>query len=471
MPVRRLYDTLCLPGRARRAIIRPAEGSDAPLGTGSYDEALRYICSRPRFSRVPGLGRLRRLLDELENPHEGGRYVHVGGTNGKGSVSVFAATIAAQAGLKTGLYTSPHLEHLEERIAVDGKPISRDDLVTLVSAVAPAVQRVEEHFGEPVIEFELLTALAFVHFRSTGCALSVLEVGLGGRYDATNVIECPEASVIATIGRDHTEVLGNSLTEIAGEKAGIIKQGAPVITAVREREPLQVLTETCRDKKAELWTVGPAGGPLRPIARWVRTAYCSDGQSFNLSLPGRTYRDLRIRMLGPHQIDNAACAVAAVERLRRSGLEIPDDAVRTGLHAARWPARFEIVGQNPWVVIDGAHNPESALALSRTYAELFGDRRATVVLGVLGDKQADAVICALARLAREVIVTTPNHPTRALPAETLGARIQASGLPVKVSPVPREAVARGLARAVTTDGVLLITGSLYLAGEARRLLG
>lgn len=439
------------------------------MGAGSYEAVLKYITDRPRFSPVPGLVRMRALLAELGKPHEAGRYVHVAGTNGKGSVSAFVAKIAARAGIRTGLYTSPHLDRLEERFAVCGLPLAPDELVALVSAAAPAVRAVEERFGEPVLEFELLTALAFVHFRNAACGLSVLEVGLGGRFDATNVIDRPAVSVVTSIGRDHTEVLGESLAEIAREKAGIIKHGVPVVTAVREPEPLRVLAEICRDSGAQLMTVGPQGHPLRPRARWTRTAYGLDGQTFDLQIPGRTYRDLRIRLLGRHQIDNAVCAVAALEALRGSRPEIPDESLRVGLAETSWPARFEIAQRDPWVVIDGAHNPEGALALAATYGELFPGRRATVVLGVLGDKQADAVFSALAPMAAEVIVTTPNHPTRALPAEALAAGVRAAGVPVEISATPRQAVATGLRR-VQPDGVLLITGSLYLASEARQML-
>jgi len=445
------------------------DGHDS--GAGRYDAAVEYITGRPRFSPEPGLARMRSLLRELGDPHKAGRCVHVAGTNGKGSTSAFLASIAGKAGLRTGLYTSPHLEHLEERIAVDGEPVLPGRLVELVSLVAPAVRSVEERTGEPVIEFELLTALAFVHFRDEGCEVSVLEVGLGGKFDATNVIDPPAASLVTSIGRDHTEVLGDSPGAIASEKAGVIKTGSLVVTAVRDREPLSVLEQASRDRGAELWTVGPSDGVPEPAVRWTRTEFDVNGQTFDLFLPGgEVYRNLRIRMAGAHQVDNAACAVAAAEGMRRSGLVVPEEAVRSGLAGAFWPGRFELVRRKPWIVVDGAHNPEGAAALAGTYSELFGERRATVVLGVLTDKEAGPVISSLAGVAGHVIVTSPTHPTRALPAEVLSGLVREAGLAVEVAPAAREAIALGARRLRAEDDVLLITGSLYLAGEARREL-
>lgn len=465
----------------------------------NYDQALAYIHSLPRFAPQPGLDNMRSFLRLLGEPQRGPRYVHIAGTNGKGSTTAMVASILRCAGYRTGTYTSPHLERFEERIAVGGEPISPQDLVRLTgrmrqAAGALAAQqhaRREEHgrtrpHGQAhgLIEFELITAMAFEHFRSAGCEMVALEVGLGGRFDATNVIDPPVVAVITSIGYDHVEILGPTLADIAREKAGIIKPGTTAVTAVRDPAALAVISGAARDAGVRLWTVArrrdaasAAGAP--PCSQdnilWLRTSHDLDGQTFDVELPGEdaAYRALRTRLLGPHQLDNAACAVAAAHAVSAHGWPIGEAAVRQGLAEARWPGRFEILARRPYVILDGAHNPQGASALRETFEELFPDAvgRATLVLGVLGDKAMDSVVAALAPLAGRVIVTRPAHPTRALEPGALARAVSQAGVAeVRVREPVADALDDALQGLTGPDDVMIVTGSLYLTGEARRSL-
>ncbi|MDP2871564.1 MAG: folylpolyglutamate synthase/dihydrofolate synthase family protein [Bacillota bacterium] len=468
----------------------------------NYDEALAYIHSLPRFAPAPGLDRMQRFLGMLGDPQRAPAYVHIGGTNGKGSATAMVASMLRCAGYRTGTYTSPHLERFEERIVVDGEPISPQAVADLASRLRPAAGRLAAQSDHGLIEFEMTTAMAFEHFRSAGCEVVALEVGLGGRFDATNVIDPPLAAVITSIGHDHVEVLGGTLELIAREKAGIVKPGAPTVTAARDPVVLAAIGTAVRERGgAGLWTVGPGWqaashapqtphaehapqtphgpGPADGHVRWHRTAFGVDGQTFDLQLDlptGRAaYGGLTIGLLGRHQIDNAACAVAAMHALPARGLgPVGEAAIRRGLAEARWPGRFEILARRPWLILDGAHNPPGALALRDTFEELFPGAmgRATLVLGVLGDKAADAVVAALAPLAARVIVTRPNNPARALEPSALAAAVRAADprLDVEVREPAAAALESGIQALQDPDDVLVVTGSLYLTGEARSYL-
>jgi len=434
-----------------------------------YSEALSYIHSLPRFSDKPGLERLRRLLEQVGNPQDQTKHVHVAGTNGKGSVTAIVAAILTAAGYKTGMYTSPHLQHFSERILVNGRPLDPEDLTRLLEGLRMLNEHGRLTSGESLIEFEMITALAFMHYASVGCDIVSLEVGLGGRYDATNVIKPPLAAAISSIGHDHTEILGSTLAEIAREKAGIIKPGTMVVSAVRPPEARAVIAEITAECGATLWQVSAAEDEHAHIT-WVRTGSSIGGQCFDLELPGVAYRGLRLGMLGLHQIENAACALGVVHALRQTGRCVPESAIRDGLARASWPGRFEVLSRKPYVIIDGAHNPEGAAALASTYRELFPDRRCVLVMGVLGDKDVGPVVETLGPLARRVIVTKPNHPTRSLEPERLAQVVREAGLPADVHVPASHAIRVGLGALEDSEDVLLITGSLYLIGEARTIL-
>lgn len=442
--------------------------------------ALAYIAGLPRFEGPPGLDRFRAFLAELDHPQDATRYVHVAGTNGKGSVTAMTGSILTSAGYKTGTYISPHLEHFGERILVNGWPVTASRQTELVAQLRPLAERFAARWGSGLAQFEFITAMAFCHFRDQDCDLAALEVGLGGRYDATNVIRPPLAAAITSIGHDHMEVLGDTLEQIAAEKAGIIKSGTRVVTAVRQPGPLAVIARIAAAQAAQLWRIAPlpegrdfterVAPSAEPEILWRRTEFSVAGQTFDLELPGATYPGLRLRMLGPHQVDNAACAVGAVHALRGGGRNIPEEAIRDGLLRATWPGRFEVLGRRPYIIIDGAHNLEGAQALVATFAELFPGRRATLVLGMLRDKQVRAVVEALGPIAGRVIVTVPTRTGRALPAEELAAVVSEMGLRAEVYPDTEAAILAGAAALETQEDVLLVTGSLYLTGRARTAL-
>jgi dihydrofolate synthase/folylpolyglutamate synthase len=443
-------------------------------------EALAYVNSLPRFSGPPGLERIRAFLAELGNPQDTTRHVHIAGTNGKGSVTAITASILTCAGYKTGMYISPHLEHFGERMLVNGWPATDAVQTELVSRLKPLAERFAARWGSGLAQFEFITAMAFCHFRDQDCDVASLEVGLGGRYDATNVIRPPLASVITSIGHDHTDILGNTLEAIAAEKAGIIKPRNRVVTAVRQAGALSVIAGIAANQDAQLWRVAPLpegrvfseclSPSSEPEILWRRNEYSVAGQTFDLELPCASYSGLRLRMLGPHQVDNAACAVGAIHALRGTGRVISEDAIRDGLLRATWPGRFEMLSRRPYVIIDGAHNPEGAQALAATFAELFPGKKATLVLGLLRDKHVRDVVAAVGPVARRVIATSPSHGGRALPAEELAAIVSDLDLPVEVLPVAGSAIKAGADSLETPDDILLVTGSLYLIGEARTAL-
>lgn len=420
-----------------------------------YQGALAWIHSLFRFGMKPGLERTQELLRRLGDPHRAGfRIAHVTGTNGKGSTCAMVAAGLRAAGWRTGLYTSPFLERWTERIQVDGQEIPAAAVAALVAEVRPQVEAMVAAGHEQPTEFEVTTALAFLYYARAGVDWVVLEVGLGGRYDATNVVERPAVTCITNVSLDHVTVLGDTPEAIARDKAGILKPGVPCVTGARHPGALAVI----RARAAEL------GVPLHEVA-WPAVPGSRDlgGQTFDLpGLPA-----LRTALLGDHQMANAACAARI---LALCG--VPEEAVRRGLAAATWPARFEVVQRDPVaVILDGAHNEAGADALSRTVRELLEGRPLTLVLGVLADKNVDRVVAALVPLATRILCTTPDHEKRALPAAQLAARVRrhVPGERVEAIASLEGAVARGLA-ITPPGGALLIAGSLYLVGPARTCL-
>ena len=484
----------------------------------TYEEALDYIHGLSRFGSKLGLERLSVFLERLGDPQRHMKYIHVAGTNGKGSTTAMIASMLQAAGFKAGMYISPHLTTFNERVAINGALIPDHRVAELVSQLAPAAEAMAEEgaraaaaaggdgtTAEHATEFEFITAMAFEYFRQEGVDVVALEVGMGGRFDATNIITPAQclASVITSIGWDHMERLGETLEKIAFEKAGIIKEGVPVITATRPAGALATIAAVARQKGAPLWTVLTDGedaaafdqpvaarvsDALKPllgavditghsssVIHWrAKGSLTADGQSFDLTMPdGTIYQDLRSGLLGRHQLDNAACAAGAIHALRQSGRAINEEAIRAGLAHATWQGRFEILARRPWIVIDGAHNPEGATVLRQTFEALFPGRHPIMVMGILGDKAVGPVVDIVAPLAREIITTSPNYPGRALPAEALAAELRSRGSAVTVAPSIAAAVEEGLGRlraSADPDEILLVTGSLYLIGDVRPML-
>jgi len=424
-----------------------------------YQAALDYLHSLYRFGSRLGLERVKYLLQLAGNPQHRVRAVHVAGTNGKGSVTTMVASMLMAAGYRTGMYISPHLERFTERTRVDGREIPGPEVAGLVSRLVPLIERMVAEGYEHPTEFEVVTAMAFLYFAEQETDLVALEVGLGGRYDATNVVD-PLVSVITNISFDHMDRLGNTLPEIAYQKAGIIKRLGTVVTGARG-DALEVIAGVAREESARLIVVGKD-------VTWEEISSSMAGQVMNLHTPTRAYRGLELSLLGRHQQGNAATAVAAVECLAAAGYPVPVEAIFAGVKAAAWPGRLEIMDHDPLVILDGAHNEDGARQLARALQDIVPHRRLYLVLGLLGDKSARDVLAHLVPLAAGVVVTRPPSP-RALPPAQLAQEVAAlGGLAVVEEDIGR-AIALARAKAGRED-VVCVTGSLYLVGWARSVL-
>lgn len=438
----------------------------------TYPEAVAYLESLIDYERTPAgaaaarlwnLDRMRAMLRAVGDPHLGLRCLHIAGTKGKGSTAAIAASILTAAGHHTGLYTSPHLVSFRERIRTNGEMIPEADVVRLVGEVRPVIESQADAPTGPPSFFEAYTLMGLLHFARQGVEIAVIETGLGGRLDATNVVH-PLACGITRIGQDHMLELGETVTQIASEKAGIIKPGIPVVSAPQLLEVTEVLEAACLERGAQLLMVG-AHGP-RVIASQVEEA---ERQLFTIEGLDRVYRELACPLLGEHQAENAALAIGLVELASRQDIEVGEEAVRKGVASVRWPGRFQILSRRPTIVLDGAHDALGARALARTVQAIFPGRRVLLVLGVGRDKDADAIVRELCPLADRLIATASSSP-RALDASELQRaafpRSKHTSAHTPVSLAIREALSDA-----KQDDVVLITGSLYVVGEAMRALG
>ena len=426
-----------------------------------FDPVAWINTPRWQTSRL-GLSRMVDLLERLGRPQDDLRFVHVAGTNGKGSVCAYLASVLQAAGYKVGLFTSPFILCFEERIRVNGENITSEELARAVQAVRPAAEAVEADTGDHPTEFELMAAVAFEHFRAVGCDIVVLEVGLGGRLDATNVIDAPEASVICRIGLDHTDLLGDTVAAIAGEKAGIVKPGCPVASWPQEREAMAIIEAVAAERGCELVVPDFSQLAVEPLAGAALRRFSWQGQEFET------------RLLGSYQPFNAALALETVRVLRGRGWDIPEEAEVAGIASARWPGRFEMVAASPLTIVDGGHNPQGAEALAASLADLLGEEgRGSVdfALGVLADKDYPAMVRAVAPWARSFSVYAPTSP-RALSAdelaacvrEVLGEEGRADDVPVRVCAEAAEAL-RAARAAAGSQGVAVAFGTLYAIAD------
>lgn len=429
-----------------------------------YKQTLDYIDSYTDYEKLPmphdpafyDLRRVEELLARLGSPHLGAKSVHIGGTKGKGSTAAMIASALTTSGYTTGLYTSPHLNTLRERFSVDGEFITEGELISVVERLKPEVEAVNEKatYGE-LTTFELLTALAFAHFKLKGVDFQVLEVGLGGKYDATNII-LPEVCLITSISFDHTEVLGNTLTEIATEKAGIIKPGCVVVLSPQPDEVVRVIERVCRSQVVELVRVD------RDVT-WQSLGFDDKRQS--LEVKGRldSYK-LSIPLLGQYQLGNAATAVAALEVLAAKGFNISRDSIVDGLARVSWTGRFQILGKHPLLVVDGAHNPDSARRLRESLVQYFDFDRAILVTGVSLDKDIDGIVAELVPIFDKVIATRSRHP-RAMALEKLKAAFGRHGVEAQTAKGIPEALS--LARSIAgARDLICVAGSLFVVAEA-----
>lgn len=401
----------------------------------------------------PGLARTRALLDALGRPEQALKFAHITGSNGKGSTAAMLASILAAAGWRTGLFTSPHLYRFNERFQVNGVPVPDDALARITGRVLAAAEQLDEH----PTEFELMTAIGFLWFAEAACDLVVIEVGLGGRLDSTNVIPAPEAAVITNIALEHTAILGSTLAAIAREKSGILKPGCRAVLYGQSREVEDVVMQVCRSQAIPLTITDRT--QLRSISSGL------DGQRF-------TYRgvgDLLLPLLGEYQLSNAMTVLDTVDALRARGWHIPEDAVSAGLAAAKWPGRLELVRRSPDFIIDGGHNPQCAQALSAALRGLYGEKKLIFLVGVLADKDWQAMVGEVLPLAKHVITVRPESE-RAKDESELAAWIRAQGIPTEAHASIGEAVDAALALAAPDDAICAY-GSLYSVGELRHKLG
>lgn len=404
-------------------------------------EAIAAIQQRAWTDRKPGLEQIRTLLERLGNPQRSLRFVHIAGSNGKGSTAAMTAAALTRAGLRTGLYTSPHLWRFHERFQVDGRPIPPEGLAEIASNVLDIPGN--------YTEFELMTALGMLYFAEARCDWVVLETGLGGRLDSTNVIEAPGACVITRISLEHTQLLGDTLEKIAAEKAGIIKPGCPVIVYRQEPAVLNCIKAYCKHNQ---WIVTDPD-------QLERLSCTPEGQTF-------TYRGrgpFSIPLLGRHQLENAA---AALDTLWALG--IPETAVAQGLERARWPGRLELLGRRPDVLLDGGHNPQCMEAVARTLMELYPGKKIRFLLGVMEDKDYPVMVRTLLPLAEECFCVAPDSP-RALPAEALAACVRRLGGAARPCPSLGAALA-AVFHGTGPEDVICMCGSLYMIGEIRECL-
>lgn len=413
--------------------------------------ALDWLQSLPRLSGEPGLDRMKALLAALGDPQKRGRYVHIAGTNGKGSVAAFIANILQKAGFKTGLTISPYVLDFRERFQIDGQMIPPETLERLAAKVRAAA----ETLAETTVQFEAVTALALCWFDEEHCDVAVLETGLGGRFDATNAVENTLVAAITRIDLDHTELLGDTAEKIAAEKAGIVKPGCIAVTyPVQEKEALQAIAAACIREKADLVAPEAEDIHLRRGGLFEnRMEY--GGYEVNLALPGA------------HQACNAAMAIEIALALWRQGLDIPDEAILEGLEATRFPARIEVLRSQPLVLLDGSHNPAGAAALAATLGAQKLPQKPAAVLGVLADKAAAEMLRALGDSFSTIYAVTPDCP-RAMSADEL-ARLASQELP-EVPAYPCADLGQALDTALGLPQGAVVCGSLYLAAQARPML-
>ncbi|MDM5190160.1 folylpolyglutamate synthase/dihydrofolate synthase family protein [Bacillus sp. DX4.1] len=426
----------------------------------TYEEAIGWIHSRLKFGIKPGLERMQWMLEELGNPERHIKCVHLAGTNGKGSTLTYMRYMFEAADYKVGTFTSPYIETFNERIGINGMPITDAEITKLVNMVKPVVEKLDETDLGEATEFEIITAMAICYFGKVNfCDIVLFETGLGGRFDSTNVVH-PVLTVITNIGHDHMHILGDTLAEIAYEKAGIIKSGVPVITGVQEQEALQVIQEVAKEKKAKLYELGQQ-------FTVVHQRSDEDGENFAFSCPFSSYEEVRIAMKGSHQVRNAALALMAIMYIRTyQSFLIEEEHIRTGLSKTYWIGRFEQLQNNPDVIIDGAHNPEGITSLVETVRAHYKHKKVVVLFTALGDKQLDKMVGELETIADELIFTTFTFD-RAISAEQLAAYSHKESKEVFEN--WQEAIDTKM-RALQENDVFIITGSLYFISEVRKYI-
>lgn len=416
-----------------------------------YQQSLEYLYGLEKFGMIFGLEKVRAILEAIGNPHLEIQTIHIGGTNGKGSTAAMMASILQQEGYHVGLYTSPHLIRFTERIKVDGKEIDQEGVAELTDWIRERIET--SGVSPPFTFFDFTTAMALLYFKQKRVDLAILEVGLGGRLDSTNVVD-PLLSIITNVSKDHEEVLGRTLLKIAYEKAGIIKKGRPLITAASQPQILRVFSKICKEK----------GSPFYRMGKEFSYVPCEGGH-FHYRGIHRKFWDLTVNLHGSHQIINAVTALGAMEVLDELGYVVSNEAMINGLNRVEWPGRLEMVCSSPRVFLDGAHNPAGALVLKESLQKEFEYNRLILIVGIMRDKNYKFILRTLAPIADHLILTQPNIPRAASP-ELLQKALERNGEKAEIVQGVEKAIDRGLSMASSED-LLCITGSLYTVGEAR----
>lgn len=425
----------------------------------NYLESLEYLDELSTFGTKLGLGRIEKLVNYLDNPQTRYKVIHVTGTNGKGSTCSMLSSILSTSKIKTGLYISPHLVSYTERIQIDGNPISESDFADCISAIKVFVDKMIAEGEESPTQFEVITAAAFLYFAINNVEYAIIEVGLGGLLDSTNVVK-PEVSIITNVTLEHAEFCGGTIEGIAEHKAGIIKEGVPVVTAATGK-PLEIIMQIAENKNSDIFV----------LQNEFSASYVDfDGQyqhlKFVSELLGVSY-SYKLKMLGDHQVENSALAIMTANILSNNEKRITVESVIEGLSFAKWPARFEVFNLDGQIcIIDGAHNPAGMMSLRQNLDKYYPEQKRVILLGILKDKDIDTMLIDLLRDDDEVVITVPNSQRKASP-EYIASKINNQRVETFAS--PREAL--NLARQwAGKDKILCMTGSLYLTGELRDIL-
>ena len=418
----------------------------------TINEVLDYIQSVCWKGMMPGLERVTELLDKMGNPQKDLKFVHIAGTNGKGSTAAMTASILRKAGYRTALYTSPYIYQFGERMQVDGELIPDDELIAITEYVKPLA----DTMAETPTEFELITAIAFEFFKRRKCDIVVLEVGLGGLLDATNVISTPEVAVITNIGLDHTDILGNTLDEIAFNKAGIIKENGHAVIYRGTPGVEKVFEDTCRERNTKLKKADFEDLKLKSHDLFEQVFDCGE------------YKDIHLPLLGDHQLHNAAVVLAIAETLQEIGWKITKQNIYDGIRDVSWPGRFDIVCRDPLFIIDGGHNPQCLEALVKNIQDYLTGRRVIALTGVLADKDYGDMYKPVLPYIEQFVCVTPPNPRRLIATE-LAEHLQNVGAKATACDTIPEGVKKAMELA-GSDGVVLCFGSLYTIGDIRSAL-
>ncbi|MBQ2736978.1 MAG: bifunctional folylpolyglutamate synthase/dihydrofolate synthase [Clostridia bacterium] len=417
----------------------------------NYKEALEYIHKINWCFCNPGLERIERLCSKLGDPQKKLKFVHVAGTNGKGSFCAMLSSILSEAGYKTGLFTSPYIKVFNERMAINGDMISDDELAYLTELVRPIADEMEE---KPT-EFELITAIAFEYFARNNCDYVVLECGLGGRLDSTNIIDTSVLSVITGIDFDHTAILGDTIEKIAFEKAGIIKSGTPCLWCGENEDAYRVISKRAEECNSPFYSVDHT---LTRINRFEL-----DGTEFDYG----KYKNVFIPLLGEYQPFNASNVLAAIDILRHLGVDIKEEHIRNGLKKVVWHARFEIISKSPLVIADGGHNPEGVRSAINSVKRYFKDEKLNIISGVMADKDTGYISGQIGSVAKEVFCVTPDNP-RALPSKEYAKLYNNMGVKSSHYETVKDAVFAAMQNAIDTGSSVLCVGSLYMYSEVAK---